>query len=318
MTETMTDLAAPKTYKVPEVKIADLTKRLDKMIKKATRLGIETCSYTLGAAIDVAYETYYSVDKGCYTRTRFQGDAGDLKLAERQGHITYSRFIEVTIAGPNPVLGGWEFVATLEHLTDDQGKPMNMLMVRPGFEGKLPERFHTVIASNCDHCHQTRNRTNTYVVRNVASGEWKQIGSSCIKDFCGGNDPRAVAAMLEWWLDTQRDCQDEGEQGEGGGREASRYSLRYFLAVTAAAIREDGWMSRSKADEACKRATVETVLEALNDPKKYLIDNSTQGKADAAQAARLEASSSLSEDKREQACDDRAAAAFEEAAYGRD
>lgn len=266
MTTQNADLAAPKTYTIPECKLTTLKTTLDKMIRKASKLGIEACSYTVGNHVDVPYTTRFDLDAGGYRSVRFQGDAEELKVAENNGKIHYKRFIEVTIAGPNPVLAGWSFVATLQHLTDDKNQPLNMLRTSPTFEGKLPERFHNSTAQ-CDHCKAIRNRKDTYVVQNVATGEWKQIGSSCIKDFTGGNDPRSIAAILEWWLDTQRECQDDDDDDEGGsmggGRGGCRYSLRDFLATTAAVIRTEGWMPRSKAqDEGCA-ATADLVLMAL-------------------------------------------------------
>ena len=273
-----TNPAEPKTFSIPECKLVDLKGKLDKMVRKAAKLGIEGCSYTVGASSDVPYLTYFSEMTGRYQTKRYEQNTEDftaeqlavaLKNLEVAGEITYKRFVEVTIAGPAPVLAGWEFVATLEHLTDDKGQPMNMLRTSPLFKGELPERFRTVEATNCDHCHQLRNRKDTYLVRNTETGEWKQIGSTCIADFLGGNDPRQVAGILAFWLDIQMECRDdEGEEsGEYGPRGEMRWALRNFLALTAAVIREDGWMSKAKAESEGRNATVSTVIGFLVKPE---------------------------------------------------
>ena len=268
------DPTAPKTYQIPECKIPDLQKKLDRMVKRAHKLEITACSYTLGKAIDVPYITRFSLEEGWHSERFFGGGNGpeELKKAEDAGKIHYKRFIEVTIAGPAPKLAGWTFVATLQHLTDEQGKRMNMLRSSPTFTGKIPDRFKTTDAV-CDHCKAIRNRVDTYIVHNESTDEWKQIGSSCIKDFTGGNDPRVVAAILQWWLDVQRECEDFDEDGgmNGGGRGEARWSLRDFLATTAAVIRQEGWLPKSKADEFGPPPTATLVVEALENRRNDLL-----------------------------------------------
>ena len=280
-TETAADRFAPRYFSIPDAKLADLKASLDKMIRKAARLGIEACSYTVGEAFDKPYICRFDLDSGSYKLIRFEGNAEELKLAEKDGDIRYRRFVEVEVAGPNPVLAGWEFVATLQHLRDEEtGKVVNLLRVRPGVEAKIPEVFKTTPSTNCDHCNQHRQRTDTYVVRNVTTNEWKQIGSTCIKDFLGGIDPRTAAAILEWYYETEKLCGgDEDEGGERFSRGEARWPLRYALAVAAAIIREKGWTSRKTADEFGYSSTGMLVREALSTPEKFIVNETTEHKA---------------------------------------
>ncbi len=276
---TVDDKTAAKTYLVPEVKITSLVKALDSMIRRAVKLGVETCSYKLGTTVDKPYETHFSVDQGRYVRTRFEGTADELVTLERKGKISYYRFQNVTIAGPNPVLAGWEFVATLQHLRDEEtGKAINLLRSRPSFEGKIPDSFKTAESTNCDHCGQRRFRNDTYLVRNVTTGAWKQIGSTCIKDFLGGIDPRVVASILEWFLETERLCSEGDEDGEQTHHGVARHSLRHALAVAAAIIRQEGWTSAKKAEEFGFTSTGMLCREVLAQPEKHLINETTEFK----------------------------------------
>jgi hypothetical protein len=232
------------------------------MIKKAQKLNIEGCKYTVDPKpIDKPFLSYIN-DKGQLKYEIFQGSQEALKVREDRGEITYRRYFEVTISGPAPVLDGWEFVAALEHLTDDKGQPLNVIRCRPSFEGNLPTVYCNA-PCKCDHCKTNRNRKASCVVRNVTTGEWKQVGLSCVKDFCGGNDPRQVACLLEWDLEAK--YSEEDLDGEGGyGHSEMRWSLREFLATTCAVIRTQGWLSRGKATGFGPPPTVDLVMELLS------------------------------------------------------
>lgn len=37
----------------------------------------------------------------------------------------------------------------------------------------------------CEHCNTRRNRKSTYLVRNTKSGEVRQVGKTCLKEYTG-------------------------------------------------------------------------------------------------------------------------------------
>lgn len=279
-----------KAFLIPEVKINELKKNLDRMAKRAQKLGLTECGYSVGAVSDVPYLRNSDGSTRCFT-----GTAEQLVVQENEGRIVYHRYVEVTVSGPAPVLAGWTFAATLQHLTDDQGKIVNVIRTNPDLEGQVPTTYRSA-APCCDHCQTIRNRKDTYLVRNVATGTWKQIGSSCMKDFLGGNDPYQVAGILAWFLDAAGICQElseDGEGGEGGSCRADCYSLREFLAYTAAVIRTEGWMSRARAENEQASATVDLVLQAIRSARQAPASSSSSYEADCEtqEAARHEARS---------------------------
>jgi hypothetical protein len=248
------------TYEIPEIKLHGAKKNLDRIVRRAAKIGVEACSYSVGETFEIPFERF--ADEGGFRSRRFSGTSEELKTLEDGGKITYCRFVEITVSGPKPILKGWEFAATLQHLSDDQGQAINILRVSPDFGGKLPERFKHSTAGSCDHCHQIRNRRDTYVVHHKDSGDWKQIGSSCLKDFTGGNDPRQMLAALEFFLDAEKVLSENFDE-ESGGSNRVCWSLREFLATTAAVIRENGWMSKRAAGDTGKTATAVLVEMAM-------------------------------------------------------
>ena len=99
-------------------------------------------------------------------------------------------------------------------------------------------------SNDCDHCGYNRRRKQTYVLYEVATGELRQIGSTCLTDYTGaGNNPERIAAWAEWLEGLYSDLgRGDGEYSEGGGRIAIR--TLDFLANVSAMIRERGWQSR--------------------------------------------------------------------------
>ena len=89
------------------------------------------------------------------------------------------------------VIKGWQFVGTIEFT--ELG---NIIRVADSsFEGKIPARYlHT--PKICEHCGKIRNRKDTYLIYNVDSGEFKQVGSTCLLDYTKGLDANECASIM--------------------------------------------------------------------------------------------------------------------------
>lgn len=179
--------------------------------------------------------------------------------------------IEQTPAGPVPVrlfeidgtapkAQGWSFLATLDH-TVESGV---ILRTVPG--AYLPEEYRTA-QPVCDHCQTVRRRKETFVVRHDATGEVKQVGRQCVRDFLGGNEsPENVARMLQYVFDVESLLREasEGTGGFNGIAVEIGTSLSRFLAVTAAVIEDHGWVSRKDAYDFGKISTASEVLSLID------------------------------------------------------
>lgn len=90
----------------------------------------------------------------------------------------------------NPIIAGYTFKARLEF---ERGKQNPMIYAVPGQE--LPESFYTA-TPKCDHCAVKRYRGKVYVLQNDATGEYVQIGASCVKDFLGHGNIKEALDMI--------------------------------------------------------------------------------------------------------------------------
>jgi hypothetical protein len=224
----------PKTFRIPDENLAALTERIAKLGKKALKL--------CGAAIVMTVLEVLDVPRKNKRGEVIQG--------------VYDRFHVVTVTGPRPVLNGWELVAALDVLTAEDGEKLVYVRAVPG--AAVPEALRNDTSGKCDHCQTERARKSTYVVKNT-EGEYKTVGSACICDFLGHQSPEAVLANFELLSEAAA----FSEESEGGGHKETHFGLAHYLGFVAAAIRADGWLSRTKAKETYAQATADTAFDVM-------------------------------------------------------
>lgn len=146
----------------------------------------------------------------------------------KPGTITY-----VVIEGEPVKYNGWAFVAKIEYVN---GQPI--VTGSPWYEGPAVDRS-ALQAGYCDHCKTSRARAKTIVVENE-SGERKQVGSSCVKDFLGSE------VNGHWFSDKDPFDALDGYAGSGA---VSLENLSYSLAQAACVIRQSGFVPAWKTFE---------------------------------------------------------------------
>jgi hypothetical protein len=147
--------------------------------------------------------------------------------------------LPIVLSGPMSVAyEGWEFVATIQHLPN-AGNIIRAI----SDEHEIPKNYRDA-HSDCEHCQINRYRKDTYLVRHEG-GNFVQVGSSCIKDFLGGNSPDNIIQVANFIAELVS-FMDGMSEGYGGGSDIN-YHIHDFLAQTSAVIRDHGWLSKSKA-----------------------------------------------------------------------
>jgi len=171
-------------------------------------------------------------------------------------------FIPLTLPIEMPKFKGWQFVAVLQHIGEE-----NIVRAVSGSDTDIPKKYRNA-GPNCEHCRHDRRRADTYLLRHE-DGRYAQVGSTCIEDFLGSNAALALAARAEFYAQTMALLEDEGwESGGGGGARSQVLVLTTFLAMVAMAIRQFGWVSAKMAEERDRRATGDEAWDAFfNIPK---------------------------------------------------
>lgn len=193
-------------YSIPESNMDKLTKRLVTIGNKCNKFG---CTFSF-EIIGEHYEKQFD-DAHVYT--------GDIK------------YIDVEVSG-KAIINNWVFVATLEHT--DKG---NIVRAYDGQE--VPQWAYTVEAK-CDHCKTKHTRKDTYIVRNTETGEFKQVGRSCLKDFTNGLSAEMVAAYLSY-LDTLEKSSIDFSSSK------PYYNVKKYLFYVAETVKHFGYLSKANA-----------------------------------------------------------------------
>lgn len=152
--------------------------------------------------------------------------------------------IKVKVWGDAPIVKGWRFIASIDFY------PVLMVNKLPGTTETIPPEYITGNGKNhlCDHCHTERQRSKAYVIINEA-GEWKQVGSTCIKDFTGHVSPEALARYWEMVMKLPSVIEEGNERGWGGTGGYYAYDLDEVIYTTIGWIRKHGYVSRQMAED---------------------------------------------------------------------
>lgn len=212
-----------ETYNIPKFNFGYLMERVDKLNKRAKKMGLDP----------TRVETIREYDEHI-----IDNQVGNVKRRD----ITI-RMVEVKVIGKAPKFDGWIFIATIEH----DKAASNLIKTIPGIE--LGHSYRDA-QPDCDHCGHMRWRKKTYICRHEERGSEVQVGSTCVKDFLGHRSPEAIAWQCEM-LGNIREmfCDMENYDRENVPRSEIRIPTRKFLQLTAAVIHNHGWMSKSKALE---------------------------------------------------------------------
>lgn len=218
-------------FAIPEANMPELRDEMAKLNKRAAKLGTAPLTIT-EISNDVVTEKVpaYAI----------YNERGDI-LEVLEWREVARNVITVQIDGETPMLNGWRFAATLIH--SENGTMINRM---PSFEAEVDlTQYRDADPSHCDHCGLDRRRVDTFVVYNAETGETKQVGRQCLKDFLGYNDPLAIAKQLERIRDFFANLRSgEGYTMHGPDLE---YTVDYLTHV-AAMIRLHGWVSRKQAE----------------------------------------------------------------------
>lgn len=147
---------------------------------------------------------------------------------------TLYRYVIVEAEGTAKI-NDWEFVGTIDHTP--KGNIFNKAMTHL----EIPERYRNC-PPNCEHCHSKRNRSDTFIVHNTVTDEFKQVGRACLADYT-----RGMSVQYATWIASLRDIFEEAEEVTPSrcGRGEPYYDTEKVLRYAAETIRHYGYLSDS-------------------------------------------------------------------------
>lgn len=225
-------------------------KRLTTLNKKCVRFGL--VELVASEPTEVLYRRVDSYDNdGALRSSSWKEHSGKI-----DGRYTYATFLHITITGPVVKSGDWKVVAKLEALGD------GILALDTTGDATHAAAAHAISQSGpirCEHCGVTRRRKDSFVLVNP-DGAYKQVGTTCLKDFTGIDPARALFLAA---LYTEFSGWDEAERLVGGSAIPS-YSSTAVIAASLHAIRAWGWVSSSRARGDGLLSTAQQAVALLN------------------------------------------------------
>ena len=155
------------TYAIHEDLYPEVEKKLKRIAKKCAKYGN-------GFIFEVKYE-----------EIREHKIYKDNKVID----VEYHKFILVEVEG-SARIDDWECIAILE--VHDVGN----IIRRINTTIDIPERFkHS--ENICEHCNSKRQRNSLYIIHNVITNEWKQVGGNCLMLYTNGLSMDYVVSYLD-------------------------------------------------------------------------------------------------------------------------
>lgn len=157
-------------YAICEDFFPDVEKKLNRIAKKCEKHGN-------GFTFEIKGEEIRAIKK--HEANVFDPDAP----------VEYFKFILIDVEGTAKI-DNWECVAVLEY------HECGNIIRRINTEIDIPEHFkHS--ENICEHCNSKRNRNNLYVIHNVETDDWKQVGGKCLELYTSGLNMEYVAAFMD-------------------------------------------------------------------------------------------------------------------------
>ena len=154
------------------------------------------------------------------------------ELQTEDGEKYTARFVLGEAEG-KAVVNGWHFVASIQNT--DKGN----IIEKATDEVEVPERYYTG-APVCEHCGNRRVK-NTFLVYNEATGEFKQVGRSCLCDYTHGMSAEGVAQYTSAFEELI-----QGEAVQPGGRPTRYIAVSNYLRYAAETIRHFGYVKSDR------------------------------------------------------------------------
>ncbi len=162
-----------------------------------------------------------------------------------KNHSEIIRWVEIIVTGDDVIIGDWKFLAQIDHQFTEEQKYVNIVN---NFTNIPVAKQYINVAPNCEHCNHKRTRSKTYIVQHVKTGEMKQVGSTCVKDFTGYANPNSIFNFFAKFDSFRMDIFDEEQYYTGGYSFDQRYDTEDYTRIAIEFIINNGFKSRNKCE----------------------------------------------------------------------
>lgn len=194
------------TYLVHEDKMKLLEKKLNRVKNKCMKYGN-----------DFSYEVVGTEFK--YVNVNCERIRAKFFLVQAHGTVIHN---------------GWKFIATIDH-THSGGN----IIRQADFTTTIPQKYFTC-EGTCEHCKTQRYRKYTCLIQNIETGEFKQVGKSCLQEYTNGIDAEMITSMMSGF-----EALDDGEFAAPTSGCVRYYETEEVLCYAAECVKHFGYRGTS-------------------------------------------------------------------------
>lgn len=179
-----------------------------------------------------------------------------IKEQDPKDHAIYYDKAVVEVMFPDVTANNWEFIAKIDNDLHSE----SVIRRVPGTTTEIPETYKHVDHTVCDHCGVNRFRTCVYIIHNKVTGDFKQVGSSCLGDFIGYKN---IDAVLSMYLKFYDELQEYKEREAPVSRGFITVDFNEFALYAYCVIKKLGYVSRKNSEEleGAKRPTADYLFD---------------------------------------------------------
>lgn len=150
------------------------------------------------------------------------------------------RYVEVEAEGKAQI-NNWEWLAEVE--ATEKGN-----LIRSARDVKVPTKYYTSDCY-CEHCKKNVFRKYLYLVKNTETGEIKQVGRGCLKDYTHGMSADLIAKYQSLFTGLEEAEEQIPSMGGFGFGQTEYYDVEEVTRFMSETIRHFGFVPRSDQDK---------------------------------------------------------------------
>lgn len=198
---------------------AEIEKQLTALVSVAKRLKLTPPTWSFG---DV-YEHEFSVSMGTH-------GYGEEREEDFEDYIEPCFDITLNVEQTLKIDGNWIFACAIDHRAK--------VMIQVDESVEIPMKY-TPSNDCCEHCGMRTPRVKSFIIKSNDTGEFKQVGKGCLKQFLGIN-PASYITMFEAISKFSPIVAGYGRKNRGGRLEDLAYNVFDMFRYTAHQVAKDG------------------------------------------------------------------------------
>ena len=219
------------TYLIWEGFLDELAKKMRTVEKKCRKYGVEF--------------TY-----------RLTGNDEYRDVKDSDGETHKLRYVEVEADGKAEI-NGWRWLARIE-------RTENGNLIHSANDVTVPTKYYDSDCY-CEHCRKNVWRRDLYLVQNTDSGEIKQVGRNCLRDYTHGMSADAIAYYASLFTGLE-EMESEAPSGMGGFfRDYDYYDVEEVTRFVCETIRLFGFVPRNEDGKVTTASRVHDFYDVAHD-----------------------------------------------------